>query len=510
MRSDSIVAVLGATSVALLTTFVAADGQAHASVARRHMHHHSKREGGVERRGGGQCQFPTNAGLVSVTPGEQNAGWALSPDQPCKPGMYCPYACPPGQLMNQWDPSATTYSYPKSQNGGLYCNEDGVIEKPFPNKPLCVAGTGTIGAVNKAAGGSVAICQTVLPGNEAMLIPTHVGGTAGLAVPDESYWASTAAHYYINPPGVSTEEGCVWGTKEQPVGNWSPYVAGANTVDGTTFVKIGWNPIYIEPDVPFRNQRPDFGVKIECDGGGCEGLPCEIDPAVHAVNEVSQDNAAGAGGANFCVVTVPEGSHANVVIFDAGEGSGGGGSGDNDDDEEEEEEEEEEEHEDEGEEEEEEEEEDDEPKKDVIVPSKPGSTKVKSPEKTSTSSSSEKTSQTSTRIIAKPTAKAVQKEAVTPSSPGSKPKSLWVGKKSTSTAAGSKATSGPKMKAASLEGDDMSLLSTSQADGSEDSADSSLQQPDGKRKQAASSGVKISTGFGLLCAFVGGAAVLLI
>jgi hypothetical protein len=63
----------------------------------------------------GTCEFPKDAGLVAVTPGEQNAGWALSPDQPCKPGMYCPYACPPGQLMNQWDPSATTYSYPKSQ-----------------------------------------------------------------------------------------------------------------------------------------------------------------------------------------------------------------------------------------------------------------------------------------------------------------------------------------------------------------------------------------------------------
>jgi hypothetical protein len=66
----------------------------------------------IER--GGQCAFPTDAGLVAVTPGEQNAGWAMSPDQPCKPGNYCPYACPAGQVMMQWDPSATSYSYPKS------------------------------------------------------------------------------------------------------------------------------------------------------------------------------------------------------------------------------------------------------------------------------------------------------------------------------------------------------------------------------------------------------------
>lgn len=63
---------------------------------------------------GGQCQFPNDAGLVEVTPNEQNAGWAMSPDQPCTPGSYCPYACPPGQVSMQWDPSATEYSYPKS------------------------------------------------------------------------------------------------------------------------------------------------------------------------------------------------------------------------------------------------------------------------------------------------------------------------------------------------------------------------------------------------------------
>lgn len=61
-----------------------------------------------------QCAFPTDAGLVSVTPGDANAGWAMSPDQPCTPGNYCPYACPAGQVSMQWDPTATSYSYPKS------------------------------------------------------------------------------------------------------------------------------------------------------------------------------------------------------------------------------------------------------------------------------------------------------------------------------------------------------------------------------------------------------------
>lgn len=70
----------------------------------------SKEDGGNHD----QCRFPDDAGLVAVTPHEQNAGWAMSPDQPCLPDSYCPYACPPGQVMMQWDPTATSYSYPKS------------------------------------------------------------------------------------------------------------------------------------------------------------------------------------------------------------------------------------------------------------------------------------------------------------------------------------------------------------------------------------------------------------
>ena len=79
------------------------------------------------------------------------------------------------------------------QNGGLYCN-NGVAEKPFPSSPYCVDGTGTVNAVNNC-GRVVTFCQTVLPGNEAMLIPTPVYSTAKLAVPDITYWDKTAAQY---------------------------------------------------------------------------------------------------------------------------------------------------------------------------------------------------------------------------------------------------------------------------------------------------------------------------
>jgi hypothetical protein len=66
------------------------------------------------------------------------------------------------------------------------------VRKPFPDKPYCVDGTGNVGCKNKAKG-NVAFCQTVLPGNEAMLIPTSIEDWAQLAVPGPSYWAGTAA-----------------------------------------------------------------------------------------------------------------------------------------------------------------------------------------------------------------------------------------------------------------------------------------------------------------------------
>uniref|UniRef100_A0A060T760 ARAD1B17314p n=1 Tax=Blastobotrys adeninivorans TaxID=409370 RepID=A0A060T760_BLAAD len=264
------------------------------------------------------CKFPDNEDLVKVTPDDDNAGWAMSPDQSCKPGSWCPYACPSGMLAAQWDPSVKTYSYPGSQNGGLYCNSNGDLEKPFDDKPYCVNGTGMVSVDNKAKD-NVAFCQTVLPGNEAMLIPTNIDGGKSevIAVPDQDYWASTAAHYYINPPGVSTKDACVWGSSDQAVGNWAPYVAGANTdSDGKTYVKIGWNPVYLENDCPFKDTKPNFGIRVVCDDGDCNGTPCEIDPSKMDVNQVkSADSADGAGDGAFCVVTANKGKKARIEVF---------------------------------------------------------------------------------------------------------------------------------------------------------------------------------------------------
>ncbi|EFX04515.1 sun domain containing protein [Grosmannia clavigera kw1407] len=237
------------------------------------------------------CTLPTDADLVSV-PGASNGGWAIAPDKQCTAGSWCPIACVSGKVMAQWKPH-TSYTYPESMDGGLYCDEDGTPKKSFESDPYCVDGTGTVSAVNKC-GEVISFCQTVLPGDEGMYIPTDVSGTTVLAVPGPSYWASTAAHYYINPPGTSGADGCIWGTSSNPIGNWAPYVAGANTdSSGETYVKIGWNPIYTGSGL--SSTKPTFGLRIECSGSGCNGLPCSID--ADNMDDFSVSSSEGSTGA---------------------------------------------------------------------------------------------------------------------------------------------------------------------------------------------------------------------
>lgn len=86
-------------------------------IDRRHSHqriHASPRAEAPAEKRQSQCEFPTDMGLVAVTPDSSNAGWAMSPDQTCIPDSFCPFACPPGQVMNQWNPLATSYPSPLS------------------------------------------------------------------------------------------------------------------------------------------------------------------------------------------------------------------------------------------------------------------------------------------------------------------------------------------------------------------------------------------------------------
>ncbi|RYP05629.1 hypothetical protein DL765_009778 [Monosporascus sp. GIB2] len=317
MKITSLQAAMGSAVVLLSTPIVATVQHRHRHLHQKLAHAHSSSSynekysarniSELEKRGNRACPFPKDKGLVAVTPGAKNAGWAMAPDQECVEGTWCPIACPPGQVMNQWKPQ-TTYAFPESTFGGVYCGEGGKLEFPFKDEPCCVDGTGAVDVVNKC-GDVVSFCQTVLPGYEDMIIPTDVYDTATIAVPDDKYWAGTAAHYYINAPGVDSSKGCIWGDSSTPIGNWSPYVAGANTVSGgTTFVKVGLNPVWEESAL--SSTKPDFGLEIECPDGGCTGLPCKVDGS----GVVSNNKAKGAGGSPFCVVTVAKGSKANIIV----------------------------------------------------------------------------------------------------------------------------------------------------------------------------------------------------
>jgi hypothetical protein len=156
-----------------------------------------------------------------------------------------------------------------------------------------------------------------------MIIPNLVNGEGQLtlAVPNPSYWCSTAAEYYINIPGYGTDVACVWGDSSTPVGNWAPYVAGANQAsDGSTYVMVGINPIYCCENNAFKGADPGFAIRIDCPSGNCNGMPCECNPSTMGVNKCT-GGSVGAGGAEFCIVTVPDGESANLVIFPTTNGS---------------------------------------------------------------------------------------------------------------------------------------------------------------------------------------------
>jgi hypothetical protein len=139
--------------------------------------------------------------------------------------------------------------------------------------------------------------------------------------------ALTCHSFYVNTPGLTTDECCLWGDGTKPLGNWAPYaIGGQTTSSGQTFYKIGWNPKYMDD---FSHITPNFGLKIDCAEPGCNGNPCLIDPSVNGIGGVtSADQSNGAGGAAFCVVTIPSGGTANIVVFESGNSDAGSGTHD--------------------------------------------------------------------------------------------------------------------------------------------------------------------------------------
>ncbi|KAI9292985.1 hypothetical protein K502DRAFT_325543 [Neoconidiobolus thromboides FSU 785] len=249
----------------------------------------------------GECNLPTDENIIPITPKQMNRGWAMSPDQGCKIGGWCPYACKAGYYSAQYDESARVQGpQAGSMNGGLKCEQGGKLTKPFADRPYCLPGMMNVHIDNRLDG-QVSLCQTTYPGNEAMLIPTVAkpGNLQVINTPPQTYWQSTSAHYYVNPVNSSQDE-CIWGEKSKAIGNWAPFIVGSNEgFEGNTFVMITVNPEFISAGL--QSTIGDYyKMRIECDDGACNGAPCEI---------VVSDPA----GKN-CVVTVPKNAKARVVF----------------------------------------------------------------------------------------------------------------------------------------------------------------------------------------------------
>ncbi|KAI0221580.1 hypothetical protein L0F63_001154, partial [Massospora cicadina] len=233
------------------------------------------------------CILPKDENIVPITPHALNRGWAMSPDQRCSRGTWCPYACNPGMYSAQFDSSSSA----STMAGGLFCNQDAKLVKPFPNRPLCKPGVGTV-YIDNRLGEDVAVCQTVYPGNEAMLIPT-VAPPNELQIintPPVTYWRKTSAHYYINPP-----------TLQAKTANGAPIKPRLGTgprlfdINGNTFITVAINPQFKHPTLNFT----PFKVDIQC-VGRCNNPTCQA---------TLQDPSG-----KSCTTTVLPGSHARIVL----------------------------------------------------------------------------------------------------------------------------------------------------------------------------------------------------
>ncbi|KAL4782644.1 hypothetical protein BJX76DRAFT_281644 [Aspergillus varians] len=177
----------------------------------------------------------------------------------CVSGAMCSYACPPGYQKSQW---------PKKQGddgqsiGGLECKSGKLyLTNTDLSDKLCIPGVGGVKAKNTLSQ-HVAVCRTDYPGTEAETIPVSLNGgeTKDITCPDgSSYYQwdgkTTSAQYYVNPAGVSQEEGCQWGDGSKPVGNFAPINLGVGENNGK------WLSIF--QNSPTTSEKLDFNIKIK-------------------------------------------------------------------------------------------------------------------------------------------------------------------------------------------------------------------------------------------------------
>ncbi|KAJ5647519.1 Secreted beta-glucosidase sun1 [Penicillium lividum] len=192
----------------------------------------------------------------------------------CTDGGMCSYACPAGYQKNQWP---STQGSTGQSIGGLKCKDGKLyLTNTELGSTLCIQGTGGVQVRNELSQ-DVAICRTDYPGTESETIPlaATAGGTHELTCPNSlTYFQwegkSTSAQYYVNNKGVSTEDGCQWGSSSKTMGNWAPMNFGVGYTDGTTYLSMFKNEPTTDADLDFKVKIVGDDLSDECryDGAG--------------------------------------------------------------------------------------------------------------------------------------------------------------------------------------------------------------------------------------------------
>ena len=124
MKIATLQAALGSAMLLLSAHTASASNshrRAHNHYGKRHSHGHEHNELMASPVAGRdledrdlECTFPfDDPHVVPVTQHLKNKGWAMPPDRACTVGNYCPIACKPGMVMNQWQ-KGSNYVYPQS------------------------------------------------------------------------------------------------------------------------------------------------------------------------------------------------------------------------------------------------------------------------------------------------------------------------------------------------------------------------------------------------------------
>ena len=235
--------------------------------------------------------FPSQYGAVAVdwlnlggwtgiqSPGSNDGGYGnimtvtsgqCSGDNCCGEGSFCSYACPPGYQKSQWP---DTQGSTGQSVGGIQCQGGKLhLTNPSMSKNLCMKGASQVTVqVKNTLGDQVAVCRTDYPGTESETVPLSCspGSTNPLTCPDaDNYYnwqgSHTSAQYYVNPSGVSVEDGCQWGSSGNPWGNFAPLNLGVGYSDGAAWLSIFQN-------APTTDASLDFSVEIQMDGAGQSG-----------------------------------------------------------------------------------------------------------------------------------------------------------------------------------------------------------------------------------------------